>query len=129
RSPKDRFVVRDAVTENTIDWGAVNQPIEPEVFDKLLHKVEKHLLSKDEIFSFKGFAGADEKYRLDIEVINEYAWHNLFARTMFIEPTEEELKNHKTGFTVINAPSFLADPKVDGTNSEAFILISFTKNI
>lgn len=129
RSPKDRFVVKDAVSEDIIDWGAVNQPIEPEVFDKLLHKVEKHLLSKDEIFSFKGFAGADEKYRLDIEVINEYAWHNLFARTMFIEPTEEELKNHKTGFTVINAPSFLADPKVDGTNSEAFILISFTKNI
>ena len=129
RSPQDRFIVRDQVSENTVDWGTVNQPIDEETFNKLYNKVVDHLKSKDELFSFKGFAGADEKYRLSVEVINEYAWHNLFARQLFITPTEEELANHQTEFTVLSAPTCKADPEVDGTRSEAFIVISFEKRV
>src|SRR5699024_5809316 len=100
RSPKDRFVVRDSVSENKVDWGAVNKPIDEASCEKLYSKVLNHLKDQDELFSFKGFAGADESYRLPVQVINEYAWHNLFARTLFIEPTEEELEKHETEFTI-----------------------------
>ena len=129
RSPKDKFIVKDEITEKDIDWGSVNQPIEEKYFNQLLEKVIHYLKEKDELFSFKGFAGADEKYRLPIQVINEYAWHNLFSRQLFIPPTEEELKNHQPEFTILSAPNFKADPAVDGTNSETFIIISFKKRI
>ena len=129
RSPNDRFIVRDEITENTVDWGSVNQPIDEESFEKLYKKVVDHLNSKDELFSFKGFAGADKKYQLDVQVINEYAWHNLFARQLFIAPTEEELQEHDTAFTVLAAPTCKADPEVDGTNSETFIVISFKERV
>ena len=129
RSPQDRFVVRDKVSENTVDWGAVNQPIDEDSFEKLYKKVVDHLNAKDEIFSFKGFAGADKKYQLDVEVINEYAWHNLFSRQLFIAPTEEELNEHDTQFTVLSAPTLKADPATDGTNSETFIVVSFEKRV
>ena len=95
RSPKDRFIVRDDVTSDLVDWGNVNQPIDEESFDKLYQKVTNHLKDKNELFSFKGFAGADEKFRLPVEVINEYAWHNLFARQLFITPNDAELNNHE----------------------------------
>lgn len=129
RSPQDRFIVRDDISENTVDWGAVNQPIDEASFDKLYNKVINHLNEKNELFSFRGFAGADPKYRLSVEVINEYAWHNLFARQLFIVPTEEELKQHEPQFTVLSAPTCKADPEVDGTKSETFIVISFKKRV
>ncbi|MFC4023677.1 phosphoenolpyruvate carboxykinase (ATP) [Oceanobacillus longus] len=129
RSPKDKFIVNDEVSKDFIDWGKVNQPIREEVFDLLYRKVIDYLNGKEEIYQFKGFAGADEKYRLPIQVISEYAWHNLFSRQLFIPPTEEELDNHQADFTVVSAPDFKADPAIDGTNSEAFILISFKKRI
>src|SRR5699024_4247802 len=81
------------------------------------------------IFSFKGFAGADKKFQLPVEVINEYAWHNLFARQLFITPDETELRNHKSEFTVYSAPTCKANPAEDGTNSETFIVISFKKRV
>ena len=129
RSPKDRFIVRDDVSENLVDWGEVNKPIDEASFQKLFDKVVNHLKNKDEVFSFKGFAGADEKYRLPVEVVNEYAWHNLFARQLFITPTKEELAAHEAGFTVLSAPTLEADPQEDGTNSETFIVISFKERV
>ena len=89
----------------------------------------RNLKEKDELYQFQGFAGADKNYRLPIQVINEYAWHNLFSRQLFITPTDEELENHQAEFTVVSAPNFKADPAVDGTNSETFILISFKKRV
>src|SRR5699024_4610681 len=127
RSPKDRFIVKDDVSEDLVDWGKVNKPIDEASFDNLYEKVVNHLQDKNELFSFKGFAGADEKYRLPVQVVNEYAWQNLFAHQMLIRPTEEELATHEADFTVISAPTFKADPAVDGTNSETFIIISFKK--
>lgn len=129
RSPKDRFIVLDDVSEKVVDWGDVNQPIDEASFDSLYEKVVNHLKEKDELFQFRGFAGADEAYRLPIQVYNEYAWHNLFARQMFIRPTEEELENHNAEFTVIAAPTYKADPTVDGTKSDTFILVSFKKRV
>lgn len=129
RSPKDKFIVKDAVSENLVDWGSVNQAIDEESFEKLYRKVSTYLKEKDELFLFKGFAGADVKYRLPIQVFNEYAWHNLFARQLFITPTEDELETHESEFTIVSAPTFKADPAIDGTNSETFIIISFKKRI
>ncbi|MCP3741068.1 phosphoenolpyruvate carboxykinase (ATP) [Rossellomorea sp. BNER] len=127
RSPKDKFIVEETSTKEKIEWGSVNQPISVDAFDKLYTKVINYLKEKEEVFVFKGFAGADQKYRMPIQVINEFAWHNLFAHQLFIRPNNEELLEHSPGFTVISAPNFKADPAVDGTNSETFIIVSFEK--
>ncbi|PFZ69660.1 phosphoenolpyruvate carboxykinase (ATP) [Bacillus toyonensis] len=129
RSPKDKFIVKEASVADKIAWGAVNQPISEEHFNKLYTKVLEYLKEKEELFVFKGFAGADRNYRLPIQVINEYAWHNLFVHQLFIRPTEEELTTHESEFTIVSAPNFKADPVIDGTNSEAFIMVSFEKRI
>jgi phosphoenolpyruvate carboxykinase (ATP) len=128
RSPKDKFTVKDAITANTIDWGKVNQPFDPDKFEALYGRVLDYLKGKD-IFVQQLFAGADPQYRLGIRVINELAWHNLFVRDLFVRPTAEELKSHKTDFTIISAPGFKGDPKRDGTNSEVFIIVDFTRKV
>ncbi len=125
RSPQDKFIVMEDSIKNKIDWGSLNQPISEDVFKNLYNKVVAYLKQKNEIFVFKGFAGADKKTQLPIQIINEYAWHNLFAHQLFILPNEEELLTHSPGFTVISAPNFKANPAVDGTKSETFIIISF----
>nr|WP_295971248.1 phosphoenolpyruvate carboxykinase (ATP) [uncultured Bacillus sp.] len=129
RSPKDKYIVEEESVKEKIDWGSVNQPISEQIFANLLNKVLDFLKAKDEVFVFRGFAGADKKYQLPIQVINEYAWHNLFAHQLFIRPTQEELAEHEAGFTIISAPNFKADPAIDGTKSETFIIISFEKRI
>lgn len=126
RSPKDKYIVEEASVKDKIDWDN-NQPISEEVFDKLYLKVTEYLKQKDEFFVFKGFAGADKSSRLPIQVINEYAWHNLFSHQLFIRPTEDELADHKAEFTILSAPNFKADPAVDGTKTETFIIISFER--
>jgi phosphoenolpyruvate carboxykinase (ATP) len=128
RSPKDKYIVADPSVRDHIDWGPVNQPMEPEKFDGLFKRLEAYLADK-EVFIFDGFAGADPDYRLPIRVINEYAWHNLFVRQLFIRPTEEELKTHTPQFTVVCAPHFKADPVVDGTRSETVIAVSFERKM
>jgi phosphoenolpyruvate carboxykinase (ATP) len=129
RSPKDKFIVEEESTKNKVDWGSVNQPFSEEKFDRLYNKVINYLQEKDELFVFNGFAGADKRYRMPIQVINEFAWHNLFAHQLFIRPNTEELANHKSQFTVISAPNFKANPKEDGTNSETFIIVSLERRI
>ena len=129
RSPKDKFIVEDTVSKDKVDWGSVNSPISEDVFDALYTKVIDHLKEKDELFVFKGFAGADKDSQLSIQVINELAWQNLFVHQLFIRPNEEELQAHEAQFTILAAPSFKADPKVDGTNSETFIIVSLEKRI
>lgn len=128
RSPKDKYIVVEESTKNKIAWGP-NQPISEESFERLYQKVLDYLKLQDEIFVFKGYAGADKRSQLPIQVINEYAWHNLFVHQLFIRPSEDELMEHLAGFSVISAPNFKADPLVDGTNSETFIIISFERRI
>ena len=126
RSPKDKFIVKDETTANSVAWGAVNAPFEPEKFDALYERVMEHLRGR-ELFVQDLFCGADPAYRLPVRIVNEYAWHNLFVRQLFLRPSAEELKLHRPEFTVIAAPEFKADPKRDGTNSEVFILLNFTR--
>lgn len=129
RSPKDKYFVIEERVKNKIDWGDINQPISATVFTHLYNKVTDYLKNKEEIFVFKGFAGADPKYRLPIQIINEYAWHNLFAHQLFIRPNDSEVKNHSAEFSLIFAPGFKANPVEDGVKSETFIIISFEQKI
>lgn len=126
RSPKDKFIVKERSVENKIDWGTVNQPISEETFDKLYSKVISYLKERDELYIFNGFAGADNRYQLPLQVINEFAWHNLFAQQLFIKGNDESPSTEKP-FTILSAPYFKADPEIDGTNSETFIIISFER--
>jgi phosphoenolpyruvate carboxykinase (ATP) len=118
RSPKDKFIVKDETTANKVAWGAVNQPIEPEKFDALYDRIMEHLQGR-ELFVQDLFCGADSSYRLPVRIVTEYAWHSLFVRQLFLRPTAQELKSHR--------PEFKADPKRDGTHSEVFILLNFSR--
>ena len=126
RSPLDRFIVKDSITENTVWWGDVNVPFEEEKFNQLHNKIIAYLSNK-EIYARDSYACASEEHRLNIRVVNEYPWSNLFAYNMFLRPTEEELENFKHEWLILNAPGFYADPKIDGTRQENFAILSFTK--
>ena len=126
RTPKNKFVVKDPLTADKVAWGAVNQPFESAKFDALYARVMEYLDSR-ELFVQDLFCGADTTYRLPVRFVNEYAWHNLFVRQLFIRPSAAELKSHKAEFTVIAAPGFKADPRRDGTASEAFVILNFNE--
>lgn len=128
RSPKDKFVVRDSHTEDKIWWGSVNQPFEPNRFDALYKRVLAYLQDK-RLFVQDCFVGADERYRIPIRVITQYAWHNLFARQLFVRPDWTQTHEHKPEFVVISAAGFQADPEIDGTRSEACIVVDFTQRV
>jgi phosphoenolpyruvate carboxykinase (ATP) len=128
RSPRDKFIVDEPSVHKHIAWGEVNQPISAENFERIYDQVKSYVEDK-ELFIFDGFAGADEKYRYPIRVINEYPWQNLFVHQLFIRPTKEELQSHKPEFTIIAVPGFQADPEADGTTSETFIIVSFEKRV
>jgi phosphoenolpyruvate carboxykinase (ATP) len=120
RSPKDRFVVDHGTAHELVDWGAVNQAVSPQVFDDLFDRVRQHLSGKD-LYVIDGVVGADPKHAMKVRVIAELAWHALFVKQLFRRPSEAELENFEPDFFIVGAPTFSADPKRDGTNSEAFI--------
>lgn len=128
RSPDDKYIVDDEVTHDTIDWGKVNHPISEENFDRIFRRMKKHV-EDNEFFIFDGFVGANPENRLPIRTINNRAWHNLFARQLFIRPSQEELKNHEPEFTLLSCDDFATIPEEDGTRSETFIIINFKKKI
>jgi phosphoenolpyruvate carboxykinase (ATP) len=128
RSPKDRFIVKDAITKDEIWWGDINIPFESDKFDKLYDKVANYLSDK-ELFVRDNFACADENYKVKIRHINEYPWSNMFTYNMFLRPDEAELENFTPEWTVVNAPGFKADPEVDGTRAHNFAILNFTKKI
>lgn len=129
RSPNDKFIVKEEGTQKNIWWGKVNKEMSEESFERLYFKMMAYIQGKD-LYVEDCYASADEKHRLGLRVITENAWHNLFVRNMFRRyNTEDELANHKTDFTIIQMPNFHADRDVDGTNSEVFIIIHFTKRL
>jgi phosphoenolpyruvate carboxykinase (ATP) len=128
RSPKDRFIVKDAVTKDEVWWSDINLPFDADKFDTLYNKVAVYLSGK-EIFVRDSYACADEHYKLNIRVVNEYPWSNMFAYNMFLRPTEAELKGFDPEWTVVNAPGFMADPEVDGTRQHNFAILNFTRKI
>ncbi|MCG8408597.1 MAG: phosphoenolpyruvate carboxykinase (ATP) [Phycisphaerales bacterium] len=126
RSPRDKFIVKDSTTEGTIAWGKVNQPITADIFDRLHEKTIKHL-NEQELFVVDAWAGADNQYGLPIRLITTKAWHALFARQLFRRPTKEEMIDSKPQFLILGAPDCHADPAVDGTNSEAYVVADFAR--
>lgn len=128
RSPKDRFIVKDKVTESSINWNDFNQPIEEKYFDKIYLKMVDYLREKP-LWVRDSYACADPAFRLNIRVMNEDPSSNLFAYNMFLRPTSEELENFSADWHIIHAPTFLADPETDGTRQGNFTLISFTKKM
>ena len=126
RSPEDRFIVKDDLTKDSVWWGPINKPFDPAKFSALKERLCAYLEDK-EVYVRDAYAGAHEKYRLSLRVINEYPWSNQFAYNMFLRPSEEELANFNNDWTVINAPGFLADPERDGTRQSNFAILSFTE--
>lgn len=126
RSPKDKYIVDNPQVKDDIDWGTVNQAISEEKFLNLYHQVLEYLDAKEEVFVFNGYAGSDKDSQLKLTVVNEFAWHNLFAQNMFIRPhSKSEAEKIKADFTIISAPTFKANPEKDGTRSETFVIVSF----
>lgn len=128
RSPDDRYIVDDAETRSKVDWGKVNHPFSEEKFEQLFQKMKKHLEGK-EIFVFDGFVGADPNNQISIRVINDHPWQNLFSRQMFIRPSTAELESHEPEFTVLAINDFKAIPEIDGTRSDAFIILNFSRKL
>lgn len=128
RAANEKFIVDEPTCHDHIAWGKVNQPFDPAKFDALYNRMMAYLHGKD-IFVQDCFAGASPEHRLPVRVITEKAWHSLFARNMFVRATPEELANHKPGFTVIDLPNFHAVPKIDGTNTETFIIVNFARKV
>jgi len=128
RSPNDRYIVKDDLTEDEVWWGDINIPFTSEKFDKLFDKVVDYLSDK-ELFVRDCYACASKDFRLNVRVVNEYPWSNMFAYNMFLRPTEEELQMFNAGWTVINAPGFMADANEDGTRQHNFSIINFTRKL
>ncbi|GGE09343.1 phosphoenolpyruvate carboxykinase [ATP] 1 [Marinithermofilum abyssi] len=128
RSPKDKYITDEPSVHDHVNWGLVNQPIKPEAFDRLYEKIRTYVKQR-ELFVFDGFAGADPHYRMPLRVINELAWHNLFARQLFVRPQRADLDHFEPAFTVICVPGCKADPATDGTRSETFIAVSFEQRL
>jgi phosphoenolpyruvate carboxykinase (ATP) len=128
RSANDKFLVDDATTHPHVWWGKVNRPFDSGRFESLYRKVLAYLQGQD-LYVQDLYAGADPKNRLRVRVICENAWHSLFARTLFLRPPAEELPTFAPDFTIVHAPHFHANPDVDGTNSETFVILDMTRRL
>ena len=124
RSAKDKFIVDTTAVHDEIAWGKVNRPIEESKFNALKAKIISYLQGK-EVFIFDGFAGGDDKYKQSFRIINELASQNLFIHQLLRRPTTEQLDNFKQDYTIYVAPGFKSIPELDGTNSEAAIIINY----
>ncbi len=128
RSPQDRFIVLDDKTRDTVWWGDINLPFDEDKFDGLLEKMRQHLSDKD-LFVRHAFAGSDSSHQLNLKIINTLAWHNLFCYNMFLRPDKEDLKTFIPDFTIICAPSFQAEPVIDGTRNPNFAILNLSKRM
>ena len=129
RSPNDKFVVKEAASEKHVHWGTVNRPIDEAKFDQLHKDMMAHLQGK-ELYVLDAWAGTDPAFRLPIRVVNEFAWHNLFARNMFLPENDPQKRtSHRPEFTVIDAPHFKSDPARHGTRSDCFIFVHFGRKL
>lgn len=128
RSPKDKFIVKDNLTNNTIDWGEVNIPIDNDIFEGLFQKMTAFLEGK-EIWARKCYAGADPRYKINVTVVNTKPWANLFCNNLFITPDDAELTSFEHEWLILQIPEFEANPEIDGTRSANFTIVNFTKKV
>ena len=126
RSPKDKFIVEDDITRDTVWWGDINIKFDKEKYDGLYKRLTAYFNDKD-VFVRDSYACADPKYRLNIRVVTEHPWANLFANNLFLRPTQQELENFEPEWSIVCAPGFMADPALDGTRQHNFAILNFTK--
>jgi phosphoenolpyruvate carboxykinase (ATP) len=129
RSANDKFTVRDAETDSTVWWGKSNKPMEPAAFAALKADFLAHLKSRGTLFVADLYGGSQPEHRVNVRVINEYAWHNLFIRTMLVRPEPAELAAFVPEFTIIDLPSFRADPARHGCRSETVIAVNLSEKL
>jgi len=129
RSVKDKFVVRDATTEETINWGKINQPMSLEHWATLKADFLEAVKGQDELFVADLYGGSQPEYRVNVRVITQMAWHNLFVRTLLVRPDANELAGFEPEYTIINLPSFKADPERHGCRSDTVIAVNFTEKM
>jgi phosphoenolpyruvate carboxykinase (ATP) len=123
RSPQDKFVVDEPGSRDRIWWGSVNHPLDEDRFDRLRAKVVAYLNEREILYVVDAFAGADPEHRIGVRVVTANPYHALFAKTMFIAPTEEELTEHEVQALVLHAPAVEANPEVDGTRTGTFVVL------
>lgn len=129
RSAKDKFIVKDAETQDTVWWGKTNVAMTPEHFAALKEDFLKAVAEKDTLYVADLFGGSQPEHRVKVRVINEFAWHNLFIRTLLVRPTEAELADFAPEYTIIDLPGFRADPARHGCRSETVIAVNFTEKL
>jgi phosphoenolpyruvate carboxykinase (ATP) len=129
RSANDKFIVRDDETENTVWWGKTNKGMTPDHFAALKEDFLSALAEKDTLFVQDLFGGSQPEHRVNVRVVNELAWHNLFIRTMLVRPTADEQATFEPEYTIIDLPSFRADPERHGTRSETVIAVNLTEKL
>ena len=129
RSAKDKYIVRDAETESTVWWGKTNIGMTPAHFAALKVDFVAHLANKDKLYVADLFGGSQPDHRVNVRVVNEFAWHNLFIRTLLVRPTEAELSTFAPEYTIIDLPSFRADPARHGCRSETVVAVNFTEKL
>jgi phosphoenolpyruvate carboxykinase (ATP) len=125
RSPQDRFIVCDSKTEDAVWWGDINKKFETEKYNALYNRMKAYLTNKD-LYVRDAYACADEEHRLNLRVVTEFPWSNMFAYNMFLRPTEEEIKDFTPEWHVVCAPEFMAEAELDGTRQHNFAIINFT---
>lgn len=127
RSPKDRFIVQDAITSATVDWNTVNQPFTPEKFAALWERAADYLNKKDCAFVSYLKVGADDRYSINVKVMTELAWQTLFARNLFIRDEKPAESDQTNQWTILSVPGFKTDPERDGVNSDAAVILNFSE--
>ena len=128
RSPKDKFCVVDAETEKNVWWGDINIKFDSAKFDKLYTRMQAYLTGR-EVYVRDSYACADPRYRLNVRVITEYPWQNLFVNNLFLRPTAEEIETMQNDWLIVNVPGFKADPAIDGTRQHNFAVLNFTRKM
>jgi len=129
RSVKDKFIVRDASTEETINWGAINQPMSPAHFAALKEDFLAQLKGVPELYVADLFGGSQPEYRVNVRVVTQMAWHSLFVRTLLVRPSEDEVAGFIPEYTILNLPSFKADPARHGCRSDTVIAVNFAEKL
>ncbi|MEY2938552.1 MAG: phosphoenolpyruvate carboxykinase, partial [Bacteroidota bacterium] len=128
RSPKDKFIVKDSNTENSVWWSQFNIPFEADKFDRIFERMSAYLTGR-EVYVRDAHVCADPRYRMNVRVVTEFPWSNMFAYNMFMRPTQEELKTIQPDWHVVCVPGFMADAEIDGTRQHNFAVINFTKKM
>ena len=128
RSPQDRFIVEDSITKDAVWWGGINKGISEAHFDTIYDRMKAYLAGRD-VYVRDAFACADNDFKMNIRVITEYAWSNMFAYNMFLRPENHELENFLPDWHIVCAPGFMADPEIDGTRQHNFAVLNFSKKM